>query len=106
MFTLVILTWRRLWIHHGHHGGTLTVLARILVRTLAYVVVDPIDARASILAHVIQTVVYVLGAVHSLESWHAVTRVVGEVVNAFRPILTWLEFVGAELDFCIAEFTC
>ena len=48
------------------------------------------------LAHVVHAVVDVDGAVLSLESWGAVTGVVGEVVPADPAVLAWLELWGEE----------
>ena len=48
------------------------------------------------MAHVVHAVVDVDGAVLSLESWGAVTGVVGEVVPADPAVLAWLELWGGQ----------
>lgn len=57
--------------------------------------------KITILAHVILTVVDVLGAVGSLVSWCTFARVMGEVVDAFGAILAWIE-VRAEWNLGLA----
>ena len=55
------------------------------------------------LAHVIDTVVDVLGAVLAAEAGNAIAGVVGEVVDALAAVLARRELVGAKRNLCLAE---
>jgi hypothetical protein len=105
-FTLVVLTWRRLWVHHGHQGFTFAELARKFRRTLARVIVDAVDAGSTILAHMVLAVINVLRAIGPTEPWHALTGIVREMVNTLGSILTRIEIQAAEFNLSFAVFPC
>lgn len=105
MLALMILTRRRLWIHHGYHIVSFTILSSEVVGTHTDIIVDAIHTSSSVLTYVILTIVYVVCTIYSVEAWHAFARVVSEVVLTFGPISTWIEFRTAELNFRITIFT-
>lgn len=104
MFALMILARRCLWIHHGDHVVTLTVLARKVIGALAEVVIDAIHTAASVLAHVILAIIDVVRAVDAMETGHAVAAVVREVIQTLSPIGAGIELRTAELYLRVAPF--
>lgn len=104
VFAFVVLAWRSLRIHHGNQRCTFAEFAGKFVRTLAHVIVDAIDANATILAHMILTVVNVFGAIGSAVAGCAFARIMREMIDAFGIVFARIE-VGAIWDFRFAEFT-
>lgn len=102
MFALMVLARRRLWIHHGDHVVTLTVLARKVIGALAEVIIDAIHTAAAILAHMILAIVNVVRAVDAMEAGHAVAAVVREVIQTLSAIGAGIELLTAELYLCVA----
>jgi hypothetical protein len=100
----VILTWRRLRIHHGDHWRSLAKLSGEVGWAFADVVVDAVDATSAILTHVILAVVDVFGAISATEAQRTFACVVREVVDTFGAIWTWIELCAAELNFLLAKF--
>ena len=105
VLAVVLLTRRGLGVQVRHHRLNLAKLARVLRRTLARVLIDPVTTRASVLTHVIGAVVHIGRAVLSHEPGHALTRVVGEVVLAHPVVLAGVLLAGpraAECDLFLA----
>lgn len=90
-------------IHHGDHWRTFAELARKILWAATSVVVDTIHTGSSVLTHVVLAVVNVFGAVVALVSCRTLTRVVGEVIDAFRAIFARIESCSTEIDLLIAE---
>ena len=65
VFAFVILTGRRLWIHHRDHRRSFAEFTGVFLRAFAVIIVDAIHANATILAHVILAVINILGAIGS-----------------------------------------
>lgn len=99
----MILAGRRLRIHHGNQWCAFAEFPGKFVRTFAHVIVDAVDANATILTHVILAVVNVFGAVGATIAGCAFTRVVCEVVDAFGIIFARIE-VGTVRNFRLAIF--
>lgn len=93
VFTVVLLTRAGLGVQVGHHRLDLTKLAGKLGRTLTRVLVDAVSTRASVLTHVVGTIVHVGGAVLSDKPGQTLARVVREVVLTRASILTRINFV-------------
>jgi hypothetical protein len=74
----MLLTGRGLGVQLRNHRLYLAELARELGGTLAGVLVDPVHAGAAVLAHVVETVVHVAGAV-----WAAAQDNVVRTVKAY-----------------------
>lgn len=82
----------------------LTIFASEIIGALADIIVDAIDTGATILAHMILTIVNVVRAIDAMETGQAVAAVVGEVIQALGSIGTGIELEAAELYLCIAPF--
>lgn len=102
VLALVVLAWRCLRIHHGDQVVALTVFSGKVIRALADVVVNAIDAGAAILTHVILAVIDVVRTVDAMEAGHALAAVVSEVIQALGPVCTGIELLAAELNLRIA----
>ena len=89
----------------GHHRLYLAKLARVLWRTLASVLINPVSTRASILTHVISAVINICGAVLTNKPGDTLTRVVGEVILAHSVVFARVLFArpgAAECDLFLA----
>lgn len=102
----MILTWRRLWIHHCHHWRSLAEFSGEVGWTFTDVVVDAVNASSAILAHVILTVVDIFRAVSAAEAESTFACVMSEVVDALGAVGAGVEFGSAELNFLLAKFAC
>lgn len=103
VLALMILARGRLRVHHGNQWRAFAEFASEFVWAFAHVVVDAVDANASILAHVVLAVVNILGAVGSTVAGRAFARIVREMVDALGVVFAWIE-VGAVGDFRFAVF--
>lgn len=105
MFTLVILARRRLGIHHNRNWITLTEFTRVPVGTLADIIIDAIHTCATILAHVIMTIINVHRAIVTRPTRRTLARVMREMINAFRGIHTRIELCATERNLILTELS-
>jgi hypothetical protein len=104
VLAIVLLTWRGGRVEHGHHGTHLAELARIIAGAETRVSGHSINAGASILAHVINAVINVDGAVGATEARKTLAAVAGHLVNAAGAVLARIHVLGAEIDLLLAIF--
>lgn len=103
MFALVVLARRCLWVHHGHHWGSLAELSSEIIWTTTSVIVDAIDTSTSVLTHVVLAVINVLSAIRTPITSRTLASVVTEMVYALGAILAWIVSSRTEVDLLIAE---
>ena len=93
VFAVVLLTRTGLLVQTTHHWLNLTKLASKFGRTFARVLVHAIATRASVLAHVVGTIIHVSGTVLSNKPSKTLARVVGEMVLTRASVLARVNFV-------------
>ena len=105
MLTIMLSTRRSLLIHLRHHGFNFAEFAAVFGWASTSVFVDTIDTSASVLTHIVNTIVDVISTIDASKSGHTLASVMSKVINTLAAILTGAELgSGTKGNFALAEF--